>query len=445
MKRRNKLRTLLLSLILSGGFLDLRRRTSELHRRVLGRKRVVSVFVDLDDPYSYLLCSYLAEFLEYYDVDLRLYLTGAGNGEFRPAPELYAEYAIRDCRRLALELGIPFLDRGSAPPIGNRAALLAAMLSPRNGEGIDQCVIAAITAYWRGDTAAVERQIHSAGEGCDIDELLRENQQKLRALGHYNTAMLHYGGEWFWGVDRLHYLTDRLNEIGAVRQRGPVPRIDSIRQTLQPDLPVTAPAAAIELPPVELFHSFRSPYSYLLLARIMRIADAFGATLDIRPVMPMVMRGMQVPGPKLRYILTDASREARVRGIPFGRIADPIGPGIERCMAVFEYAKRESREREFTLIAGRAIWSSAVDVATDDGLREVAEQSGLSWPDVLAALDRDEWRTRAEENRSVMMASGCWGVPTVRIGDWVCWGQDRDWLIARCLQALCDNGKGVSE
>ena len=31
--------------------------------------------------------------------------------------------------------------------------------------------------------------------------------------------MLHYAGEWYWGVDRLHYLLDRLSELRAAKKR----------------------------------------------------------------------------------------------------------------------------------------------------------------------------------------------------------------------------------
>ena len=91
-------------------------------------------------------------------------------------------------------------------------------------------------------------------------------------------------------------------------------RLASIRQAMQLSLPVAPPAAARQLPPLELFHSFRSPYSYLSLRRVYEIADAFGLELRLRPVLPMVMRGMLVPRPKLLYIAKDTAREAERLG-----------------------------------------------------------------------------------------------------------------------------------
>jgi 2-hydroxychromene-2-carboxylate isomerase len=76
-------------------------------------------------------------------------------------------------------------------------------------------------------------------------------------------------------------------------------------------------------------------------------------------------------------------------------------------------------------------------------MRKVTGRSGLFWPDVKAAMDGDEWRDEIEANRESMMNSGSWGVPTVRMGEFVVWGQDRDWLLVRHLEEMCDPGDGI--
>ena len=58
-------------------------------------------------------------------------------------------------------------------------------------------------------------------------------------------------------------------------------------------------------------------------------------------------------------------------------------------------------------------------------------------------MESDEWRAQIEANRESMMDSGSWGVPTVRLGDEVFWGQDRDWLLVRHIEELCDTGDGI--
>ncbi len=435
------MRAQLLHALLSGRVRNFQRAYEETKRRLLRRPHVVSVFLQLDDPYSYLLAQYLPEIAESYDVELQLYLSEARGGGYRPEPEMMAEYAVVDCTRLATELGIPLLDKGATPPVEYRRSMLEAIAKLAGTSDFDTEFLRALTVYWRGDAEAASRLgVTGAGQAEDVINRAKKLQQ---ALGHYNSATVHYAGEWYWGIDRLHYLLERLDGLGAARAASATPQLVSLRQATQVTLPVTPPVAARDLPPLELFHSFRSPYSYLALQQTFDIADAFGLQLKLRPVLPMVMRGMQVPKPKLMYIARDAAREAERRGMAFGKIADPLGAGIERCLAVFPYAESEKRGRDFLLNAGEAIWSQGVDLATDAGMRKVSGRTGLFWPDVSAAMESDEWREPVEANRASMMASGSWGVPTLRMGDFVAWGQDRDWLLVRHIEELCDPEDGI--
>jgi 2-hydroxychromene-2-carboxylate isomerase len=67
----------------------------------------------------------------------------------------------------------------------------------------------------------------------------------------------------------------------------------------------------------------------------------------------------------------------------------------------------------------------------------------LFWPDVKAALVDGGWEKTAADNRDAMMESGCWGVPTLRLGDFAVWGQDRLWLLLRHVEERCDTGDGI--
>lgn len=437
-----KLRSLFLNTILSPRSRALQRRVNETRRRISGRGHVVSAFLQLDDPYSYLLAQYLPSLASQFDIELRLHVSQSRGGDYQPASDMLAEYAVADCQRLAKELGIPFLDKGATPPVEYRLGLLDAVAASLGSDDFDEELLQTLAIFWRGDTEAAARR--SGGGAARGSEPVIANSQKLqKRLGHYNSATLHYGGEWYWGVDRLSYLVDRLEGLGLAHGDSQNPVLASMRQAMQVTLPVRPPVAAGDLPPIELFTSFRSPYSYLSLQRLYDIADAFGVELKLRPVLPMVMRGMKVPRAKLLYIALDTIREAERLGIPFGKMADPVGLGAERCLAVFQYAESEKRGRDFLLNAGVAIWSEAIDVATDAGMRKVTGRTGLFWPEVEAAMRSEDWREPIEENRESMMSSGTWGVPTIRMGDFVAWGQDRDWLLVRHIEELCDTGDGI--
>ena len=438
-----KVRSLALNVIMHPRVLNAQRWMVEKRRRLGGARHRISVFLQLDDPYSYLVSHYLPYIAKNYDVDLELHLSQASGGDFQPAPDMLPEYAVLDCTRLARELGVPFLDKGNFPPTERRAALTDAVAARVGSDEFDSELLQALAVYWRGDSSAAAQMSDVPGASGQGRALVARSRKLQRKLAHYNSAMLHYGGEWYWGVDRLHYLLARLDSLGAATSGSTDPALASIGPAMAVSLPVRPPAAARDLPPIELFHSPRSPYSYLALKRSFEIADAFGLQLKLRPVLPMVMRGMKLPRSKLLYIARDTIREARRLGIPFGKIADPVGPGTERFMAVFTYAQSERRERDFVLNAGVAIWSQAVDIATDEGMRKVAGRTGLFWPDVQKAMQNDAWRPEIEANRESMMESGSWGVPTIRMGDLVLWGQDRDWLLVRHIEELCDTGDGI--
>jgi 2-hydroxychromene-2-carboxylate isomerase len=433
----------MLTLMFDSRVIKLKRRLIETRRKLSGQRHGVSVFMQIDDPYSYILSHYLPSLAKHYDIELRLYLSQALGEEYQPEPGLLAEYSVADCTRLARELGVPFLDKGSLPPTEHRVGLSDAVASLVDTDRFEDELRQALEVFWRGDTVAAQRLRQAGNPGGEALASIRKSQKLLQKLGHYNSAMLHYGGEWYWGVDRLHYLTQRLSELGLATNDSPDLLLESIRQAMRVSLPVKPPGAARDLPPIEFFYSFRSPYSYLALSRISEIADAFGVKLTLRPVLPMVMRGMKVPKSKLLYIATDTCREARRRNIPFGKFADPVGKGTERCLAVYRYAETQHRAREFLLNAGLAIWSEAIDVATDKGMRKVCGRTGLFWPDVKEAMNNEDWRQPIEENRESMMNSGSWGVPTVRFGDFLAWGQDRDWMLVRHLEELCDTGDGI--
>jgi len=445
MSLKTRLRSQVFNALLDGRVRSANRARKELARRIAGKPHAVSAFLQLDDPYSYLLSLYLPSLAEGYDIELRIYLVQALGEAFVPRADLLAEYAATDCRSLAGELGVPFLDKGDTPVIEHRRALLALLARHFEREEFSTLLFETLAAYWRGDTEAVARLVDGQPVAGEATRVIDHGSALLRKMGHYSAAMLHYGGEWYWGVDRLHHLLERLQDLGAKRSEKPQSVLVSIQQAMQFNLPATVPARAKALPSLEMFHSFRSPYSYLALERISAIAEAFGLSLRIRPVLPMVMRGLPVPKAKILYIAYDAEREARRLNIPFGKFSDPIGKGTERCLAVFAYASQQGREWEFVRAAGNAIWNEGVDVATDKGLRRVTEQSGMFWPEVVAAMNDDSWREAVERNRCDMMEAGMWGVPTFRLGDVVLWGQDRTWMLARQLEDLCHDGEGILE
>ncbi len=431
-------------LVLSRQVISVKRFAREVWRLLTFRRHVVTVFLQLDDPYSYLLSHYLQYLREYYEVELRIKLCQALRTDFMPEPAMQAEYAVRDCALLANEYAVPFLDRGNAPAVEFRRSLLDFLAEEEDQEDFADTFHQILSHYWRGDSAAAARVVERIRPNqSDTDVLVAKNQLLLRKMRHYASAMMYYGGEWYWGIDRLMHLCDRLDGLRARRDQEPMPEFASFRQVSQIKLPATVPARAQQLPPIVMYFSFRSPYSYLAMDRIGAIADAFDIKLELRPVLPMVSRGLKLPPSKRRYLVQDALREACKMGVPFGNIRDPLGVGIERCMAAFSYADSQGKARPFLHAASRAIWSGGVDVATDDGMRQVTEEAGLFWPDVVAAMAKNDWQDRVEEHMQELSEIGLWGVPVFTIDQLSIWGQDRLWLFARQIEDMCIDAEGI--
>mgnify|MGYP003676426590 CR=1 FL=1 len=238
-----------------------------------------------------------------------------------------------------------------------------------------------------------------------------------KKLGHYASASACFEGEWYTGLERLHHLETRLG-------------------TKPSDILFPPPGEAQHAPggsEVEAFISFRSPYSYLVAMRMFDLAERWGATLIVRPVLPMVMRGLSVPREKRFYIVRDAAREASRLGLPFGNIVDPVGAGVERALAVFPLAREQGCLPEFVKSGMAAAWADGLDLADDRDFRRVVERAGLSWSDAQAAMGGESWRREMDENRVALNTMGLWGVPSFRVGEYVTWGQDRLWRVGRWL------------
>lgn len=349
------------------------RAREERRRRAAGEPHRVDYFHQPDDPYSNLLAQVLPELTARYEIDLRCHIVSPPEDWAAPERTKLIAYSRLDAQRLAAKAGL---------------------------------------------SADVAISVNG-----DVGDALR------RKLGHYLGGMLHYGGEWYWGLDRLHFLEQRLAELGA-RKPG-APGVPIYAQPVSP-LPDAKPGTGGDL---HFYLSFRSPYTYIAAQRAKALADAYGLDLKLRFVLPMVMRGLPVPPAKRNYITLDAAREARRVGVPFGRVADPVGRPVERGYSLLPWAVREGRGFDYCLAFMRAVWSQGVDAGSDAGMRRIVEAAGLNWVAARAIIDNSDWRGEAEENRHELMSLGLWGVPSFRFNAVATWGQDRLWVIEDAVRA----------
>jgi 2-hydroxychromene-2-carboxylate isomerase len=394
--------------------------------RVLrGGQRQARLYYRVDDPYSHLLVQVARRLVSTYQLRVEIIPVAQPTIAANPAPDMLLHHAIRDAAILAESYGLSFpLD--ASPPTQDRVRRAhAVLLERRPADEQLRIAVELGESVWRDDgialAAIVERYGSVSGE--EVSRALDANYAALGRAGHYQPGMLHYGGEWYWGVDRVHYLEERLRREGLegsvdlASERSP-----HLRSLLQGD--------GGTRPRLEAFVSFRSPYSYLSIPQLIDLRDRHDLDVAVRPVLPMAMRGLAVPRAKRLYIVHDAKREADRLGIPFGHVCDPLGKGIGYCMAVFfNCAVGKGLELEFAHSAMQGIWSEARDVAHIPDLVFLAERVGISRAEALAAIEDRSWKEQGEANRQALTELGLWGVPSFRLGPHATWGQDRIPLI----------------
>jgi 2-hydroxychromene-2-carboxylate isomerase len=202
-------------------------------------------------------------------------------------------------------------------------------------------------------------------------------------------------------------------------------------------LQLTPPAQPNGAPAViHFFCSLRSPYTYLAATQIRQLAQHYGARLELRFVLPMVMRGLPVPLAKRLYILRDTKREADRGGIPFGSVVDPVGPPVEQGLAVLYAAIQRGTGSAFLEAFLEGVFAKGLDAGDPANLASFARAASMTPSEVKAALQDPTWRKVAEANRADMLAQGLWGVPSFCVNKRpMLWGQDRLWMLEEDLIA----------
>ncbi|MEX1109788.1 MAG: DsbA family protein, partial [Dongiaceae bacterium] len=196
---------------------------------------------------------------------------------------------------------------------------------------------------------------------------------------------------------------------------------------------------------VTLYWSFRSPYSYILLPRILDLHERYRVTIDLRIVHPAAIRNPSYfarMDPLARpYFLKDSARVAAFHNLPFRRpVPDPIEqdpatlaiapaqPNALRLGRLGIEAVDQGRGLEFAREVSRLLWDGSV-TGWDQGthLADAAARAGLDLSALEAAIAKDPARydARLAENDQTLRAAGHWGVPTMVFDGEIFFGQDR--------------------
>ena len=289
---------------------------------------------------------------------------------------------------------------------------------------------------WANDKKALAKLLGAWGTESHgaVPPILNANYAELRKAGHYRAAMLHYGGEWYWGIDRLPLPRGtRSRATSAATSR------TSCRRGRRPIAAPRSPSSPSKAKPLacELWFSFRSPYSYLALEQIEAVLAPYKVPLVLRPVAADGRRaacrcrpssGCTSCATRSAKPIASASRSARsaIRSAPASTTASRSRTGPTSAAQLLAFAKS----------AMRGIWAEARDMTEYVDLRYVVERAepavGRGARSARRPRGARKW-AHANGDRS-RRVSGCGACRRSGCGDFVAWGQDRLPLLADRLR-----------
>ena len=422
----------LLEYFLSDKMLYKRRIKAEKIRIRMNKPRNMIVYLSISDPNSYLLIQVLPEFLARFKVQVTYKTIFHKQKAMFPEPDRWDANILNDSKRMAELYGLRGPVKG---PSKQYLCEYISLLLASNEQDHDflQKAKSIFDIYWTGSDSLINAYTKSYSIKDPSAQLARltQNESDLLDSKHYLSGNIYYEGEWYWGLERLQYLERRLNTQGLSDENRVI--YDKLHQHL-----ISYDSKQIiknaQEKTLTLYYSLRSPYSYLGLYRASQLAKHYGIKFEIKPVLPMMMRNLNVPKTKGTYIALDTKRESKLYGLPFGKLADPLGKGVERCYALFEYAKSQGKEERYLLNYARCVWSEGILSETDKGLKHIVKISGLDWQQAKPLLKDDSWREWVDSNLQELYDLELWGVPSFKYEGESVFGQDKLSFIEQAIR-----------
>ena len=196
---------------------------------------------------------------------------------------------------------------------------------------------------------------------------------------------------------------------------------------------------------VDLFWSFRSPYSYLVTPRLIGLERDWDASVNVRPVLPIAVRQPDFFANAdplwTSYLMRDCKRSADYAGLP---LRWPRPDPVVMNFATRTYPKEQpyihwltrlgqlASERGFGLALLRGvsnlIWSGEVDGWHEgDHLARAVTAAGGDLAEMDATVEAEAERLDAaiKVNEADQRTGGHYGVPLMVYGGEPFFGQDR--------------------
>jgi len=198
---------------------------------------------------------------------------------------------------------------------------------------------------------------------------------------------------------------------------------------------------------IDVFWSFRSPWSYLATRRLRDWQEQFELTVNFRVVYPIAIRTpeffQQVQPQWFSYFGLDVYRVAEFLGLPFvwpkpdpviqridkdgGRQTATEQPYIHRLSRLGVLAEEMGHGIEFADEVSTVIWGGIEGWDQGDHLAKAAQRAGLELADMEQQIGAEAQRLDSviEANQVDHDRAGHWGVPTCVYRGEPFFGQDR--------------------
>jgi len=205
---------------------------------------------------------------------------------------------------------------------------------------------------------------------------------------------------------------------------------------------------------VDIFWSFRSPYSYLATPDMLALKKDFAIKTTFRPVFPIAIRDPDIlfaPASmkKGRYIQLDWERRAEFLGMAHKWPSpDPIvqdlktlkiaaeQPYIYRLTYLGVEAQRLGRGIEFAAEVSKLTFGGLQDWHLGEHLAQAAKRAGLDLASMDEAIANGDHKLEVARNQQLLDEAGHWGVPTFVVDDEPFFGQDRVEILRWHLEGL---------
>lgn len=191
--------------------------------------------------------------------------------------------------------------------------------------------------------------------------------------------------------------------------------------------------------PIDFYFACPSPWSYLAVEELKRVADAHERSIAFKPI--DVGRSWSEAGsgqplgnrPQVLqdYRLVELPRWAAWRGVPLNSEPEHFPTPFHMSSGVIIAARQEGTDvYALTRALMRGCWADELDISDGDTVAKIADGVGLDGAALLAASEAPAVADELSANTDAALAAGAWSVPSFVVDGELFFGQDRLEMIA---------------